>query len=81
MAYDGEEGVRVAELYRPDVILFDIGLPKMNGYEACHTIRQQSWGRDRLIIAVTGWGQAEDRVRSKNAGFDHHWSSPWTRKH
>ncbi len=76
VAYDGEEGVRVAELYRPDVILFDIGLPKMNGYEACHTIRQQSWGRDRLIIAVTGWGQAEDRVRSKNAGFDHHLVKP-----
>lgn len=76
VAYNGEDGVQLAEAYQPDVILFDIGLPKMNGYEACRVIRQQSWGQRPMVIAVTGWGQAEDRQRSKNAGFDHHLVKP-----
>jgi PAS domain S-box-containing protein len=75
-AYDGEEGVSLAETYRPDVILFDIGLPKLNGYEACRRIREQPWGKTPVIIAVTGWGQDEDRRRSHEAGFDHHLVKP-----
>jgi len=75
-AYDGQEGVDVAEAFRPDVILLDIGLPKLNGYEACRSIREQSWGKDILLIAVTGWGQDEDRRRSQIAGFDHHLVKP-----
>ncbi len=76
IAYDGEDGVAQAESYQPDVILFDIGLPKMNGYEACRCIRKQPWGQRPVVIAVTGWGQPEDRMRSQQAGFDHHLVKP-----
>lgn len=75
-AYDGEEGVKLAAAYRPNVILFDIGLPELNGYEACRQIREQDWGKQPVIIAVTGWGQDEDRRRSQAAGFDHHLVKP-----
>jgi CheY-like chemotaxis protein len=75
-AYDGEEGVTVAAEFRPDVMLLDIGLPKLNGYEACQRIREQSWGKGIVLIAVTGWGQEEDRRRSREAGFDHHMVKP-----
>lgn len=75
-AYDGEEAVEVAERFRPDVILLDIGLPKRNGYEVCRTIRAQPWGKDVTIIAQTGWGQAEDRQKTRDAGFDHHLIKP-----
>lgn len=76
MVYDGQAGVDAALAYRPDVILLDIGLPKLNGYEVCRFIREQSWGKGITIIAITGWGQDEDRVRSKAAGFDHHIVKP-----
>ncbi len=76
MAYDGQHGVDLAGEYRPDVILFDIGLPKLNGYEACRLIRKQPQGNGVVMIAVTGWGQDEDRRRSHEAGFDHHMVKP-----
>ena len=76
IAYDGQEGVDVARVWRPDLILLDIGLPKLNGYEACRRIRAQPGGEGAVIIAVTGWGQEEDRRRSKEAGFDHHLVKP-----
>jgi CheY-like chemotaxis protein len=63
-AYDGEEGLGVAAEFRPQVTLLDIGLPKLDGYEACRRIRQQSWGQQMLLIAVTGWGQGEDRRKA-----------------
>jgi len=75
-AYDGQEGMDEAGSFRPDVIFFDIGLPKMNGYDACRRIRQQPWGKDIVMIAVTGWGQDADRRRSHDAGFDHHLVKP-----
>jgi CheY-like chemotaxis protein len=75
-AYDGQEGVEVAGEFRPDVILPDIGLPKLDGYEACRRIREQSWGKDVVLIAVTGWGQEEDRRLSHEAGFDYHMVKP-----
>ncbi len=75
-AYDGQEGVDLAAEFRPDVMLLDIGLPKLNGYEACRRIREQSWGKDVVMIAVTGWGQDEDRRRSRDAGFDLHLVKP-----
>jgi two-component system, chemotaxis family, CheB/CheR fusion protein len=77
-AADGLEAVAQAEAYRPEVILLDIGLPKMNGYDACRAIRQQSWGKDVLLIALTGWGQEEDRQKSKDAGFNGHLVSRWS---
>jgi CheY-like chemotaxis protein len=75
-AYDGQEGVDVAEKLRPDVVVLDIGLPKLNGYQACRRIREQPWGKDIVVIAVTGWGQDEDRRSSQEAGFDHHMVKP-----
>ena len=75
-AHDGLEGVEMAEAFRPDLIVLDIGLPKLNGYDACRRIREQPWGKGILIAAVTGWGQEEDRRRSQEAGFDHHLIKP-----
>lgn len=78
-AYDGLEAVAVAEHYRPDLVLLDIGMPKLDGYEACRRIREQPWGHDMLIVALTGWGQEDDRRRSQGAGFDHHLLKPVAR--
>jgi signal transduction histidine kinase/CheY-like chemotaxis protein len=75
-AYDGAEAVQAAGDYRPDVVLLDIGLPKLNGYDACRRIRERSWGRNMAVVAVTGWGQDEDKQRSKAAGFDRHLVKP-----
>jgi CheY-like chemotaxis protein len=75
-AYDGMEAVRVAKQFCPDVVLLDIGLPRMNGYEAARAIRAQPWSRGMVLIATTGWGQDADRQRSREAGFDHHLVKP-----
>jgi CheY-like chemotaxis protein len=75
-AHDGQEAVEKAAALRPDVILLDIGMPKLNGYDACRRIREQPWGRAVVLVAVTGWGQDEDKRRSREAGFDHHLVKP-----
>ena len=75
-AHDGLEAVGAAAAFRPDVVLLDIGLPKLNGYEAGRRIREQPWGKSVVLIAVTGWGQEDDRRRSHEAGFDHHMVKP-----
>jgi len=75
-AYDGQDGVDVAAQFRPDVVLLDIGMPKLNGYEVCRRIRGEPWGKGVVLIAVTGWGQDEDRRRSLEAGFEHHMVKP-----
>jgi PAS domain S-box-containing protein len=75
-ANDGLEALRLAEQFQPEVILLDIGLPEMNGYDVCQKIRSQPWGRDIVIIALTGWGQDEDRRKSKDAGFNGHMVKP-----
>ncbi len=74
-AYDGEEAVRAAEEYRPEVILLDIGLPKLNGYEAARRIRERL-GRNVRMIALSGWGGEEDRRRATEAGFNAHMTKP-----
>ncbi len=76
MAHDGMEAVERAETYQPDLILLDIGLPKLNGYAVCRAIREQSWGKEIVMFALTGWGQEEDRRKSKEAGFDGHLVKP-----
>lgn len=76
LAGDGQEAIDVAAEFRPDVILMDIGMPKMNGYEAARHIRQQPWGQKMTLIALTGWGQDEDKERSQEAGFDRHLVKP-----
>jgi CheY-like chemotaxis protein len=75
-AYDGLEAVQATAAFRPDVVLLDIGLPKMNGYEVARHIRKQPWGNGMALIALTGWGQEDDNRRALEAGFDHHLTKP-----
>jgi signal transduction histidine kinase len=75
-AHGGLQALEVAAAYRPDVLFLDIGMPKMNGYEVSRRIRQQAWGKDIVLIALTGWGQEEDKRRSMEAGFDFHLIKP-----
>jgi PAS domain S-box-containing protein len=76
-AHDGENAIETAARVRPDVILLDIGLPDMTGYEVCRELRERLTGDGRpTIIALTGWGQESDRQRSREAGFDHHLVKP-----
>ncbi len=74
--HDGEEALNIAERYRPDVLLLDLGLPRMNGHEVCRLLRLQPWAKTMTIVAVTGWGQDEDRRRTRDAGFDFHLVKP-----
>jgi two-component system, chemotaxis family, CheB/CheR fusion protein len=76
LAHDGLAAVKMAEQFRPDVVLMDIGLPRLDGHEAARRIREQSWGKEVVLVALTGWGQEEDRRRSKEAGFDEHMVKP-----
>jgi CheY-like chemotaxis protein len=76
LAHDGEAALEAAASSLPDVMLLDIGLPKLSGYEAARRIRAQPWGQKMLLIAATGWGQEEDRLKSKEAGFDFHLVKP-----
>jgi PAS domain S-box-containing protein len=75
-AYDGVQAVEAAGTLRPNVVLLDIGMPKLNGYDACWRIRQQPWGQGMFLIALTGWGQEEDRRRTEEAGFNQHMVKP-----
>jgi CheY-like chemotaxis protein len=70
-AHNGLAAVDLAEAFRPDLIVLDIGMPGLDGYEVCRRIRQHSWGRAAVIAALTGWSRDEDRDRSEQAGFDH----------
>jgi CheY-like chemotaxis protein len=75
-AHDGEEAIDVAAAYRPDLILLDIGMPRLNGYQTAQRIREQSWSKGMALVALTGWGQEEDRRKSQEAGFDSHVVKP-----
>jgi CheY-like chemotaxis protein len=75
-ANDGESAVTAAENFLPEVVLLDIGLPKLNGYEVAQRIREQAWGASMFLIAVTGWGQEEDRQRSSEVGLNVHMVKP-----
>jgi signal transduction histidine kinase/ActR/RegA family two-component response regulator len=76
VCHSGREALALARRERPDALVLDIGMPGMNGYEVARQIRQEDWGRGALLVAVTGWGQQEDRERSRAAGFDHHLTKP-----
>lgn len=76
LAYDGPEALEQARELTPEAIVLDIGLPTMDGYEVARLLRQEPWGSDTLLIAVTGYGQEEDRQRALYAGFDHHLVKP-----
>jgi CheY-like chemotaxis protein len=74
--HDGIKAVEEAATFRPDVILLDIGMPRLNGYDAARLIREQRWSTGTMIVALTGWGQDEDKRRAAEAGFDRHFTKP-----
>jgi CheY-like chemotaxis protein len=76
VAPDGESALAAAQALRPDVAVLDIGMPGLNGYEVARRIRAEPWGARIRLIALTGWGQAEDVERAHAAGFDHHVTKP-----
>ena len=75
-ANDGTTGIALAEEFKPDLILLDIGLPDINGYDVARQIRTSAWGKEMLLIAVTGWGQDKDKELAESAGFNHHLTKP-----
>lgn len=81
VAYDGEQALTIANEIKPDVVLLDIGLPKMNGYEVARQIRNEPWGSNPILVAITGWGQTEDKDLSRESGFDHHLVKPVDHDH
>ncbi len=76
LAHSGAEALEVAKRERPDIAVLDIGMPDLNGYEVAERIRHEAWGERMKLIAVTGWGQAEDKRRALGAGFNHHLTKP-----
>jgi signal transduction histidine kinase/CheY-like chemotaxis protein len=76
VASDGEEALRVAEEFRPELVFMDIAMPRTNGYEAARRIRRRPWGRDVVLVALSGHGLAADKERARAAGFDHHVTKP-----
>jgi signal transduction histidine kinase len=81
VAHDGEQALAIAKEIKPDVVLLDIGLPRLNGYDVARLIRQESWGSNPILVAITGWGQTEDKDLSREAGFDHHLVKPIDHDH
>jgi PAS domain S-box-containing protein len=75
-AYNGQEAIDVAAAFLPEVVLMDLGMPRMNGFEAARHIREQPWGQNMLLVALSGWGQEDDKRKTKEAGFDHHLTKP-----
>jgi PAS domain S-box-containing protein len=78
-AFDGRQGIEIAAEFRPELVFLDLRMPYMDGFEAARHIQQQSWGHAVTLVALTGWGQDEDRQRTKEAGFHHHFVKPATR--
>lgn len=76
VVYDGTAAVAAAGEFRPEIALLDIGMPHLTGHEVCRRLRAEPWGRDILIVAITGWGQETDRRLAAEAGFDHHFVKP-----
>ena len=74
--FDGVEAVEEAETFRPDLILLDIGMPKLNGYDAARRIRKQGWSQATTLVALTGWGREDDKRKAAEAGFDRHFTKP-----
>jgi len=76
IALDGRAAIKLAKSFHPDIIILDIGMPGMNGYEICQAMRKQSTLQHTTFVAHTGWGQKEHHERSKEAGFDYHLVKP-----
>ncbi len=76
VAYNGQQALDFGALERPGAFILDVGMPDLTGYEVARRIRQQAWGRAALLVAVTGWGQDDDKQKARAAGFDHHFTKP-----
>jgi len=76
VAHRGRAALELAQTFRPDVAIIDIGMPDLSGYEVAKELRRESWGTGICLIALTGWGQDDDRQRAKDAGFDRHMTKP-----
>jgi CheY-like chemotaxis protein len=76
IAHDGAAALDAVRNFRPDVAFLDIGMPGLTGYEVAEAVRAEPWGREVTLIAVTGWGQPDDRMRAHAAGFDRHLVKP-----
>ena len=75
-AYDGLEAIDAAISHKPEIVLLDVGLPRLNGFDVARRLRESEGLRKAILVALTGWGHDEDRRRSKEAGFDHHMVKP-----
>jgi CheY-like chemotaxis protein len=75
-AHDGLQAIEVAQRFRPDLVLLDIGLPKLDGYEVAQRLRADATCKAACLVAITGWGRDEDNDRAMQAGFDHHLTKP-----
>jgi CheY-like chemotaxis protein len=76
VVYDGASALRALETYQPKIVLVDLGMPGMDGFEVALKVRENPEFKDLMIVALTGWGQEQDRARSREAGFDHHLIKP-----
>ena len=76
IAHSGNQALQLGREHRPDVVILDIGMPDLNGYDVARTARNEEWGKSAYLIALTGWGQAEDKERARLAGFDRHLTKP-----
>lgn len=76
IAHDGVSAIEAAAAFRPDAVLLDIGLPGLDGYEVARRLRDDPAGKHMMLVAITGWGESEDRERSARAGFDAHMVKP-----
>jgi len=76
VVHDGLAAVSAVEASRPDIVLLDIGLPGIDGYEVARRVRRSVHGKDVMLVALTGWGQDQDRQRASDSGFDQHWVKP-----
>lgn len=75
-ASDGMKAIALAEAHKPQLMILDIGLPGIDGYEVCRHIRQQPWGKNMIIVALSGWGQKKDKQKAISSGFDEHFTKP-----
>jgi CheY-like chemotaxis protein len=76
IAHDGEEALRTARQSMPDAMILDIGMPLLTGDQVARAVRSEPWGARTFLVAVTGWGEPEDKERASAAGFDHHLTKP-----
>jgi CheY-like chemotaxis protein len=76
VAHSGNEAIALGRLHLPDVVILDIGMPDIDGYEVARLARREPWGKHAYLVALTGWGQSDDKESARAAGFDRHLTKP-----